>query len=296
MFLRAKGDGVLRVDIGIKVFVADSDGDVNVIDIVEGVGVALKLAFDEGEEIVFGKGCENHASGIVGILCRFARDVEVERVMVFLIVEGDDGLIASSSWEGVPFQFTAATYDETKLMTSNPVRIGQDILDRVARSNFLGEESNHGGESRSKGVSGRVAKDDKLENTSGVLDKTLAWDTIIDGLGARWEIALGLTRTLGIGQLPTVDELIGGGKAVVIASDAFPSQQVDGNVARQVIVGVGNGRIVVEIVLAEIATLHTGPDGVLLGVEHTIDRRNVTPRGVGAEIDLARREGKQKDG
>ncbi len=70
---------------------------------------------------------------------------------------------------------------------------------------------------------------------------------------------------------------------------------MDRDVVGQVIIGIGYRGVVIEVFLAQITALHTCPNGILVRVEDAIDGGDVAPRGVGAEIDLARGEGEERD-
>ena len=87
-------DGVVEGgDVGVEVLVADGDGDVNVINGEERVGVVCQLASDVVEVIVLGEGNAGQEDGIAGIFDSGAGDGEMERVAQFLVVECDERLV-----------------------------------------------------------------------------------------------------------------------------------------------------------------------------------------------------------
>ena len=87
-------DGVVEGgDVGVEVLVADGDGDVNVINGEERVGVVGQLTSDIVEVIVLGEGNAGQEDGIAGIFDSGAGDSKMERVAQFLVVECDEGLV-----------------------------------------------------------------------------------------------------------------------------------------------------------------------------------------------------------
>lgn len=294
--LSAGDGGILRFDIGREVFVANGNMNVDMIDIIESIGVVEQMRFDNREEMLLGDGGGGKTAGIAGVGSGSAKDVETERVVIFFVIEGDVGLIETAARKGVEIDVATAANDVAELMVFESGRVDEHIFGSVATVDGQGNETDHSGGCFGECVARRVAENDNLEDTVGVFNKTLTGGAVVERLDARREIAVGFARTFGIGEFPTVDKGVGSRDAVIGAVDAFPRQKVDGDVVGEVVVGIGNSGIVVEIVFAKVTALHTSPDGVGFDVEDTVDGGDVAPGCVGTEFDLAGGEGKEGDG
>ena len=75
---------------------------------------------------------------------------------------------------------------------------------------------------------------------------------------------------------------------VDLVGDSAPGKQVHLDVVLLIVVRVGYGGVGD---VALIATLDSGPDGVFLDVEDSVDTGDILPGGIGAELYLARGEG-----
>ena len=106
-------DGVVEGgDVGVEVLVADGDGDVNVINGEERVGVVCQLTSDVVEVIVLCEGNAGQEDGIAGIFDSGAGNGEMERVAQFLVVECDEGLVEPSAGQGIPLQPSATANND----------------------------------------------------------------------------------------------------------------------------------------------------------------------------------------
>ena len=221
-------DGVVEGgDVGVEVLVADGDGDVYVIDGEERVGIVCQLTSDVVEVIVLCEGNAGQGDGIAGIFDSGAGDGEMERVAQFLVVECDEGLVEPSAGQGIPLQPSATANNEPELVTAKCVGIGEHLFDGIVVSDFLGQESDHGGGGGGEGVAIGIADDDELEDAVGISQHPVAWHAVVDGLPAGGEIAFGFSFALGIGKLPAVDQIFGGREAIVVAPYTLPCQQMN---------------------------------------------------------------------
>ena len=246
IFLSTTGVGVVaRVDIGVEVFVADGNGDIDVVDIEQRVGIAGQRLFDVRQKAILGQSLGRKTVVVVFVGEDYTGYVDAEGVAILFIVEGDYGLILSAPGQGVPLYFAPAANDKAELMPLDMVGQQKYLLGGVAAGDFLFEEPHHGGGGGGKGVACGGVQHNELENAGCVLHQAVARHTIVQGLHARGEAALRLAATFSIAQFPAVDKLIGGRQAVVVSPFATPGQEMHGDFAFAIVVGIGDGGIVV---------------------------------------------------
>lgn len=287
-FLSTSDGDILRGDIGVEVFVADGNGDVNVVDIEERVGVVGQGTLDIGEETFLTDRLDFKTAGVVGVFLYSTRYVDTECVAILLVIECDDWLVHAPARQGIPFYIAVAANDKAVFMAARMVGVYQYLLDSVAPGDFLFEEPHHGGGGLGKRVAGGGAKNDKLEYTGSVSHQSFARNAVIYRLYTRREVAFGFAVALGVGKFPAVHQMVGGGEAIGGATNTLPGKQMDGDIVLRVVVRVGDGGVVIQVVLTEIAFLNPHPDGVFLGVEYTVYGWHVAPLCIGAELYLAR--------
>ncbi len=177
---------VLCAHVLVKVFIADSEGDVDVVDAVEGVGVGGKVLADDGKEFPLGERPDNKMVATEGGQGGDAGNGDAEGVAVFLVMESDKRLIEPAPRQRVPLQEASAADTESELVGAGVGGVGDDPLDKAAGGGSFGQYAHKGGKGGGEGVHGwgggvaGATEDNELEEAAGIGQQVLAGHAVVE--------------------------------------------------------------------------------------------------------------------
>ena len=106
------------------------------------------MVFDCGEEAVEGDrlGTKRAIAVLVGQL--LARDVNAKGVAILAVEESDNGLIVTTSRQGIPLDGASTSYAEAELLSAGGVGVEENNFGCVAQTNGLIQETDQVGRGR----------------------------------------------------------------------------------------------------------------------------------------------------
>ena len=258
-------------NIGVEVFIAGREVDVDHGDVVAADGVVDKIffqTFEKGGAGVFDGVGDGGATGDFGR----TGEVDVERVAKLFIIEADDGLVVAGVGERVPgYLAVFAVVCEGEFLVD--CGLGDELV--VGLEDKVGDSG--GDETAVGGMSDVEAVGAVFVEPAGGGGKVEWLQSVGEGAG----VAVAECKLEGNG----VDE-----RTVAIG------EQVDLDGTLGVVDGIGDGTVLINVAFAKEAALDADEGGVVILVEDTVDDGYFAPFSVGREFDFAGGEEQRGDG